>query len=191
VTGNNHGAYRHEATRYLVRPPPSRADGTVFRYAATRSTMDAAELIREAEALARPCVYLRASGDAYAAVWTEGRRRELTFDSARLPAPGWPRQGLFTVTTGDPDGHISFSAGASLPQGRAGLKLHASPGASLPPVDGLFLLGSERVAAWLRELGWPRGAAYNDNFPARGIVGDYERHYQEQLPFYSGGPTFC
>jgi hypothetical protein len=153
-----------------------------------RHDMDPAELIRAGEALVRPCVYLRETGSDLAAIWTDGSGPGLTFDSAWLPFPGWPRQGLFSLNEAyDGRAHLTFAAGESLAAQAAGRKLYATPGSSLPPVDALFLFGPEHVQAWLRELGWPPEAGYNDNFPQRSIVEAYEERYQQELPFYSGG----
>jgi hypothetical protein len=149
--------------------------------------MDAAELINVGEALARPCVYLRETGGEFAAIWSDGPRPALTFDSAWLPGLAWPTQGLFSLKAPDGHGQLTFVPGASLSAHAEGRKLCATPGVSLPPVDGLFLLGPERIQAWLRELGWPPGAGYNANFPERSIVEAYEDRYQQELPFYTGG----
>jgi hypothetical protein len=151
--------------------------------------MELSELEQEAERLARPCAYLRPAGDTYAAVWTgsPGSDFELVFSSTSLPAPGWNQQGTFRLASDGTDVSIAFAEGARLPAEPKGVKLYAAPARSLPPVDALFALGSDRVQRWLRSLDWPPGEPYNSNFPDRDAVEVYERGYMEQLPFYSGG----
>jgi hypothetical protein len=57
---------------------------------------------------------------------------------------------------------------------------------SLPPVDGVFLRGSDAVGEIIRSKGWERTDAFNDNFPSE-VPGEYEGLWQENCPLYSSG----
>jgi hypothetical protein len=151
--------------------------------------VDAVALRQEADRLARPCVYLRASGSEYAAVWTGSPATafELTFSSAALPPPGWPRPGAFRLRGDRTRAAIDFVEGMVLPSEPDGLKLYAAPAISLPPIEGIFLLGSERVQEWLSSVGWSPHDGYRVGFPHRDVVEEYLQRYQDQLPLYAGG----
>lgn len=66
-----------------------------------------------------------------------------------------------------------------------GTPLFASPWRSYPPIEGIFLRGSERIGDWLAENRWERTWGYNDNFPDRRVVSEYEAWWQGQHPFYT------
>lgn len=162
--------------------------------------MDELNLVQEAEALGRPCVILREGAGGYAALWggpgiaeppSGPFRHWLTIDCACLPWSPWNRPGCCAVYTNEEDcasGAVVFLEGAALPSiPTAGVKLVAEPSTSLPPLDGVFLLGSQKVHAWLERLGWDPAGGYNDNFPAPSQPEDYEGRWQDLCPLYSGG----
>ena len=70
----------------------------------------------------------------------------------------------------------------------AGLPLHAHRVEILPPIEGVFALGGERVAAWLRANGWERTQRCGPGFPDRALVEAYERVWFEEYPVYGGHP---
>lgn len=56
---------------------------------------------------------------------------------------------------------------------------------SLPPIDAIFAIGSERVGNWLAEIGWERDEPNNSNLEARvPLVGEYGRCWQRQCPIF-------
>ena len=61
--------------------------------------------------------------------------------------------------------------------------LFAEPYMSLPPVDAVFLFGSERIEQFLLENNWSRTVPFNANF--RGSAAhEYERLWQGNCPLY-------
>jgi hypothetical protein len=77
------------------------------------------------------------------------------------------------------------AAGLETPEGRQ--CLFGQAGRSLPPIDGVFRLGSRAVQRWLRANNWDPKSGYNDNFADRDPVRQYERRYQSECPLYRRG----
>jgi hypothetical protein len=57
---------------------------------------------------------------------------------------------------------------------------------SLPPIEGVFLRGSEAVGDFVKSNGWERTEPYNDNFPSN-VPSEYEYLWQENCPLYTSG----
>jgi hypothetical protein len=170
--------------------------------------LSADDLLEEGNALARDCVLLSPDGKGrVAGIWygpcagispSEGMDEKersipwVTVDCRAFPdAVRGELGGWLSVFTGDGDDN----AGAKItPDGRdkvaphaEGVPLYARKAKSLPPLDGIFLLGPARVARWLRDNGWSRNDPYNDNFKDRKPAEAYNRIWQDQCPLYSGG----
>lgn len=56
---------------------------------------------------------------------------------------------------------------------------------SMPPLEAIFVRGSEALGAWLRSSGWDPSWGYNDNFPDP-AASDYESWWQDHHQFYQG-----
>jgi hypothetical protein len=80
-----------------------------------------------------------------------------------------------------------FTLGPELPLSRLATPLFARPALSLPPIDAVFRFGSPDVQSWLASQDWGPTLGFNDGFPDRGPVHEYEAVYQAQLPLYCGG----
>lgn len=138
------------------------------------------DLLAEAEALARPCYLLGASGTGQVAGFWGGERADrpnavppeatalqsirhiMTVDARllnelglRTPAPSIGFAEVVTKT-----GHISHrilhSDTECADLSCDGLPLYATPAISLPPFEALCLYGSARIAEWLRGQGLQR-----------------------------------
>ncbi len=127
-------------------------------------------------------------------------------EAERLARPGYL---LRKIGTGDPAGYwhgieegqpcVSFESGSRwltvTVQGGAGsvslsekpyksdVPLYAEHYVSLPPVDAVFLQGSELVGRFLAEHDWSRTEPFNDNFPGQ-IAHEYEALWQSNCPLY-------
>jgi hypothetical protein len=163
------------------------------------------QLIAEGQRLARPCVYLRTLGGELAGVWggegiappsDDGPYRHWLSISTRF-VPGYAgRAGCLSVYTNEDDcetgivvedEHIELPEFAEgIPLYAEGIPLDAERALSLPPIDAIFRFGSAAVEPWLAKNCWERDCEYNDNFPDSATVSQYERHWQDQLPFYDG-----
>ena len=66
---------------------------------------------------------------------------------------------------------------------RSRVPLYAEQYVSLPPVDAVFLLGSETVERFLQKYDWPRNEPLNDSFPGE-VVYEYEALWQQNCPLY-------
>jgi hypothetical protein len=73
----------------------------------------------------------------------------------------------------------------ALPVSIDALKLYAHPDSSLPPVEGVFKLGSSDVVTWLEANNWQPDWGYNGNFRDRAPVEMYDRAYRNQLPLFN------
>jgi hypothetical protein len=151
--------------------------------------MTIAELMQEAEHLTRPCAYLRTTGERHCATWvgSPGAAFELLFSSGCVPQPGWPRDGRFRLRSERITATLTFEDGLSVAEEASGLPLYATRALSLPPIDAIFMRGSERIQDWLRSLNWRAEWGFNANFPDAGVADEYARRYQQQLPFFTGG----
>jgi hypothetical protein len=109
----------------------------------------------------------------------------LALDGAALPTLGIASK--FLVVSVD---HSSLSGVAtvldSAPRDstRKGRPLYAVAARSLPPIDAVFLFGSDEVDTWLAECSWQRDWEYNDNFPDP-VARHYEELFQLQHPLYT------
>ncbi len=159
--------------------------------------MTGEQLIAEGRHLARPCVYLRLSGEHFAAIWGgEGivwcgdgpYRHWLSIACRFIPAGNDGVTGCLSIYTHEDDcvsGMVTVDDSLTLPDPTDGLKLYAHPESSLPPLEAVFKLGSSDVADWLRANNWQPDWGFNDNFPDRTPVDSYERAYQNQLPLFN------
>lgn len=66
---------------------------------------------------------------------------------------------------------------------KSDVPLYAEHYVSLPPVDAVFLQGSELVGRFLAEHDWSRTEPFNDNFPGQ-IAHEYEALWQSNCPLY-------
>lgn len=66
---------------------------------------------------------------------------------------------------------------------RSRVPLYAEPYVSLPPVDAVFLLGSETVERYLQKYDWPRNEPLNGNFPGE-VAHEYQALWQQNCPLY-------
>jgi len=64
--------------------------------------------------------------------------------------------------------------------------LYAHKYNSLPPVDGIFMKGSDMIGEFLAQYDWSRDEPFNDNFP-NPIPGNYEADWQNNCPIYLDG----
>ncbi len=89
---------------------------------------------------------------------------------------------LLVRTKGKGGGSVSIDT--EPPTG--GTKLYARPWESLPPIEALFLRGSDNIGQWLAQNDWKRSWGFNDNFGDSALVHDYEAWWQSEHPFYKG-----
>jgi hypothetical protein len=151
-------------------------------------------LIAEGQRLVRPCLFLCPDGAGpVAAIWHErnqaaieatGFRCWITVDARFIP--GIPKEisGFLSVLTDERDcegGRVELQP--VLPE-RPGIELHAIEERVLPPIEAIFVQGSDAVKEWLAANKWPRNERYNDNFPDRSIVEQYEQEWYKQYPLY-------
>ena len=140
--------------------------------------MNSSELLHaEAAALARPAVLLVEQGEGEpAAYW-------LADPTDGEPCIAFRHAQAWHVLVPDAKG-----GGACVPLGdpallSCGVPLYAREHVSLPPVDALFLFGSERIADYLARHDWTREDGFNDNFPDP-AAHTYERQWQATCPLY-------
>ena len=139
--------------------------------------MDLRSFTVEAEQLARPAALLRDVGDgAPQAYWHEAVSRELCISVARGDL--W----LNVYLDADAGGHVEESEAPITSK----IALFGTSFLSLPPVDGVFLHGSEVIARFLSGHDWPRTEPFNDNFPSA-VPGEYEAAWQANCPLYRSG----
>src|SRR5262245_45080476 len=86
---------------------------------------------------------------------------------------------LTVVLNNDGRGIVRFS---STPV-KSSVPLYGELHSSLPPVDAVFLLGSDQIYKFLLENDWPRNEPFNRNFPAE-APHEYERLWQHNCPIY-------
>lgn len=154
------------------------------------------ELIAEGLRLARPCVYLRTTGEDFVALWggegivpcEEGPFRHwLSISSRYIPGGQAKRTGCMSIYKNEDDcvtGVVAVDEDRLLREVFDGIRLYAHPASSMPPLEAVFKLGSADVRAWLAANNWETDWGYNDNFPDRSPVDIYERAYQAQLPLF-------
>jgi hypothetical protein len=170
--------------------------------------MTFADLVAEALGLARPCIHLVVDATAErvpVAVWggpgpsppPGAGSHLLSVASTRLPSlldQSLPGACISIYASAkDRDAAVTVSQEDVLPallREGSGTPLVARPDTSLPPLDAIFRLGSQRVGLWLRDLEWIENGVpypYNDNFPDREPAAAYERYWQQRAPLYTGG----
>lgn len=160
--------------------------------------MTGEQLLAEGQRLARPCVYLRRSGNDLAAIWGgEGivpcgdgpYRHWLTIDTRYIPGARGQQPACMSVYTNEEDcesGVVAVDHASRLLGRSDGLPLYAHADSSLPPLEAAFKLGSATVKDWLAGNGWDPEWGYNDNFADRKPVDFYEREYRRRLPLFTG-----
>ena len=158
-------------------------------------------LIAEGRSLARPSVFLRPDGDgSVAAIWHErdedeigrtGYRCWITVDAQFVPGLPKAGHGFLSVFTDERKclgGRVDVHP---VLRKRPGIELHPSEELVLPPIEVVFVHGSEAVAKWLAANNWPRGERYNENFPDRAVVEEYEREWSKEYPVYRQDNTYA
>ena len=139
--------------------------------------VDLDTLKHEARRLSRPAQLLSRDGSGVVAGWYyETLVRGVRFailrgDEALLVRPNGEGGGSVATDTSAPAG---------------GIALHATPWASLPPIEAIFLRGGDEIGQWLEEENWERSWGFNDNFADSALVHDYESWWQSLHPFYKG-----
>jgi hypothetical protein len=135
-----------------------------------------------------------------AAIWHErdhdeicrtGYRCWITVDAQFVPGLTKSVAGFLSVFTDERNcqgGRIELHP--VLPK-RAGIQLRASEESVLPPVEAVFVRGSDAVGEWLAANDWPRGERYNDNFPDRAVVEKYQREWLKEYPLYRHDNTYA
>ena len=158
-------------------------------------------LISEGRRLARPSVFLRSVGSGpVAAIWHNldvaeveetGYRCWITVDARYVPGLPKDFSGYVSVFTDERNcegGRIEVHQ--ALPK-RPGIELHATNESVRPPIEAVFVRGSEAIGEWLAANEWPRDERYNDNFRDRDIVSEYEREWVKEYPLYRQDDTFA
>src|SRR5688572_18904362 len=163
--------------------------------------MTGADLVFEAEAIAKPCFALSARGAGVAAGYWGGSRSDLpdqfppevtkfshrrhivTVGEALLSRIGVDRltMSLYEWMDRDDEPHMHVERTRDLQWAAvqfSGDPLYAIERTSFPPFEALCLHGSPRVADWLKSLGLQRHQYWK---VARDIVHEYERHYEFRL----------
>src|SRR5262245_49998034 len=135
--------------------------------------MNVAEFIAEAEQLARPGLLLRTGGSGDPVAYWHGIEEG-------TPCVSFRAESAWLTVVVDEDGGSVVSA--EKPR-VSSVPLYAQRYISLPPVDAVFLLGSDHVEKFLDTYDWPRSEPFNDNFPGR-AAHEYEALWQENCPIY-------
>ncbi len=136
--------------------------------------MDLKTFKTEADRLARPGLILRDAGNTAPVAYWHG------FDNGNLCLSlAHDGQWLDVYVDDAGGGHIENSDRPAI----SDVPLFGESYNSLPPVDAVFLLGSDVVGEFLREHDWPRNEPFNGNFPAA-APGEYERIWQGNCPMY-------
>ena len=132
----------------------------------------------EAEALARPAVLLRESGEGDPLAFWHGAKANHSCISIRQ-GDAWLNVSLDHTYTG---GHAQLAPNPIT----SPIPLYGQSFTCLPPVDAVFLLGSQKIGDFLAEHDWPRDEPYNRNFP-NSVPEQYEIQWQESYPLYQSG----
>jgi hypothetical protein len=69
---------------------------------------------------------------------------------------------------------------------KSAVPLFAEQHISLPPIDAVFLLGSDIIGQYLSENDWSRNDPFNDNFPDQAPQ-EYISKWQNSCPMYLSG----
>ena len=172
--------------------------------------MDADELIAEGRKLIRPSVYLEAEGDGPIAAylhefkgipdeWEEEDDEEgepwyflrITIDSRFIP--GWEDQPQrFVQVWFDAkewsEGKVTMTETAPTNYTTA---LHARSVDSFPPIEAVFLFGSEKVKEWTKSNEWDQEWGYNDYFPPKHSGNPYIEIYIREDPLFHKSPPYA
>lgn len=155
------------------------------------------ELISEGRKLQRPCSFLRpVVNGPPAAIWYEAREDQpdryprLTVDARHIPGLLEPIIGYLTILVdADSDGG-RVDVSPSWPT-QTGIALYAHPAQVLPPIDAVFMHGSDAVGKWLTTNKWERDWAHNDNFFDSAVADAYIRVWQQEFPLYLSSDIFA
>ena len=138
--------------------------------------MDLSAFQQEAERLIRPGLILREAGaGSPAAYWHQVRSAGLCLSIA------YGEQWLHVYRDDAEGGYVTHGVEPLV----SDTPLYATPHRFLPPVDAIFLLGSDAVGRFLARHGWSRDEPYNPNFPDP-APGAYEEVWQDDCPIYAG-----
>jgi len=165
-------------------------------------------LLAEGRRLARPCVHLTASGRGEpCAIWhpnnpadirRSGLRAWLTFDAALLS--GLQDEAHTATTAADPFEPVAGFASVFSDEGRGeggtiqfnpdwpdrpGIALYARRAVPLPPLEAIFLYGSEAVAKWLQDNNWPQDRRYGSGFDDAMTADAYLQQWLREQAMFS------
>jgi hypothetical protein len=155
------------------------------------------ELVKEGRRLAKPCVFLMAGGDGPIGGWwhsqasceKDGEEFELwiTVDTAVIPNFNAATDGKFMrILIGDSENRIEFTD--MMPSADA-MPLYLHHAEVLPPLEAVFLLGSDSVGAWLEANGWDRETEWNPNFADSEPAKEYIDLWMSEYPAYQSGSS--
>lgn len=154
--------------------------------------MTAEQLIAEGRKIQRPTTILKPHGAGKpVAMWvdsaaTDDGRLWMTLRCDAIPnSKAGDSNFLSLHTKGCESGFIQLID--DWPAAK-GTPLYAHPASILPPIEAVFVLGSEEIGAWLAANNWPRTERYNSNFPGAAIVRNYERIWFSEHPIYKNDP---
>ncbi len=155
--------------------------------------MTADMLIEEGRRLIRPCRFLRPQRNGLvAAIWhardeeeidETGYRCWITVDSRFISGLPESVKGFISLFTNETDcvgGRIEICAEPTRP----GIPLFATDEQVLPPLEVVFVRGSEEVGRWLADNQWPRNERYNDNFGDCQVTERYLGEWMNVYPLY-------
>lgn len=155
--------------------------------------MTADMLIEEGKKLIRPCRFLSAQRNGpIAAIWHERNDKEIeetgyrcwiTVDARFIPGLPKPIPGFVSLFTNEEDCRSGRIEVVERPM-RPGIQLFATEEHILPPLEAVFVYGSDAVGQWLTENDWPRNERYNDNFRNKEVTEAYQREWMENYPLY-------
>lgn len=157
-------------------------------------------LVNEGVRLCRPVVALRRTGTGEpAARWYGPEAFEvdendlrcwLTISSSWIPCLKKTEPkflSVFSDDMNDSEGYVETSA--KWPE-RDGIDLFAEEIDLLPPIEAIFLLGSDAVAAWLRENNWNRNWPFSMSFKDK-LASRYVSQWERSHPFYQKETDIC
>lgn len=133
----------------------------------------------EAEKLARKGIILRTFGEGKPIAYWHGFENENICISVSID-DYW----LNVYVDEQEGGHVEKTSEPMI----SNIPLYGSPFTSFPPVDGIFLKGSEAIGDFLEYYDWPRAEPYNENFP-NPIPEEYDNLWQENNPMYQSDIT--
>ena len=156
------------------------------------------ELLKEAAALAKPCVHLvEDSQFPFAALWggkspivapATKSHHWVTMDRTLLPKDLAGSGCVAIFTDEDDEGYVRVDSNIRLQPNKTATSLYAQPSTSYPPLEAIFRFGSSAVDSWLKANNWERTWEYNDNFKDQAVTRPYEQFYQSHTPLFLKGP---